>query len=339
MSWFNTEGVGSQFFIWSKTQFVRNLASVPFCEAGEAYSDAFKKVGDLLTQNGFRMENIRPGISTETMAFAEKQFVGRDLIYSDRERALFLNDPCSLAIAIGGDNFISIRSLLSGRAINESFNIASGAEELLDGELEFAYSERFGYLAKDPKDCGSASEISAALFLPALSYPHYRESTIRACTAFGASITPFSVYKDNPGDIYLISYKLPPNRAEGVSVSRFCSLCDKLVQNEKDGIRILFSDKRKLIIDKAWRAFGLISFAKSLCESEFLSLLSDIRLGLAVTDDKSLLPPVGISQLNSLLAYGLNASVVSEAKVCASEEECDEARAIITAKLTSSAKQ
>lgn len=91
---------------------------------------------------------------------------------------------------------------------------------------------------------------------------------------------------------------------------------------------MIFKDKSKLIIDKAWRAYGLLRYAKQMDEAELLRRLSELRLGLATTESKEALPPVTPVLLNSLLAEGLNASVVtSSLPPLQNSEECEEARA------------
>ena len=329
MSWFNTEGNCPHYYIWSKTRYVRNAAKLPFRAADPtALAEVFSTIEGLLTQNGFRKELLSPSRLSEILALAEKQLADADLCDGEGEKALYLNEPCNLTVSVGGKNLISIQSILSGRAVTETQNIAAGAEELIDGEIELAYSEKYGYLSPNPTECGSGTEYSAALFLPALKASGQIESRRLLCQRMGVNLTPLSLHPQNPGDIYVALTRASHRLGEESERRRFEAVCDKLEQNEKAAERMIFKDKSKLIIDKAWRAYGLLRYAKQMDEAELLRRLSELRLGLATTESKEALPPVTPVLLNSLLAEGLNASVVtSSLPPLQNSEECAEARA------------
>ena len=340
MSWFNTEGSCPQYYIWSKTRYIRNISGFPFHpKESDQLAEFNKKMDELLKQNGFRKEVIPKGKTIEVLSLGEKQFADGDFIDTEGERALYLNEPCNLSIAIGGRDMISIQSILSGLAITESMNIAAGAEELLDNNFEIAYSDKYGYLSPDPHKCGSGAELCAALYLPALSAGEQIEKERNSCRELNIGMAPFSLYQQNPGNIYLISQTISANVSETDERQHFDKICQRIVQNEKNCARMIFKNKSKLIIDKAWRAFGTLRYAKQLGEIEFLSLLSDLRLALSLTDDKSLLPPISFITLNYLLAEGLNASVALTIPAGErSEENCLTARADLVSEQIRSAK-
>ncbi|MBQ8409634.1 MAG: hypothetical protein IJY39_12315 [Clostridia bacterium] len=330
MSWYNKEGNCPQYYIWSKTRYIRNLSRIPFgaCAENQQAAEACRSIDALLSQNGFRKEAVPTGRSLEVFALGERQFVDGDFIDAEAERALYLNEPCNLAVAIGGKNLITIQSVLSGRALAESQNIAAGAEELLDGEFEFAYSERLGYLSPDPTECGSGAEFRVALYLPALARSEQIERARSLCQRAGVTLSPLSLHPHNTGDVFLVSKRASTHCCEADERCRLEAICDKLTQNEAAVSRMIFKDKSKLIYDKAWRAFGILRYAREVDEAEFLSLLSDLRLALTHNDGSSPLPPVSFVTLSSLLADGLNASVATAVgSVCRSEEECRTARA------------
>ena len=333
MSWFNTEGKCPHHYVWSKTRYVRNPAKLPFSSTeGEKYAELCDKLDALLTQNGFRKEIIQKGKSPEVCAFAEKQFTDEDFIGRDNQRALYFNEPCNLIVAIGGKNMISIQSILPGCALSETQNIATGAEELIDSEIELAYSEKYGYLSPDPSECGSGTVYSAALYLPALRYTGQIERFRLLCRGAGVELAPFYLEGHGMGDLFTASTKASFFLRESEGRARFEAICEKLVQNEKSTERMIFKDKSKLIIDKAWRAYGVLRYARRMDEAEMLSLLSDIRLALTVVEKTEDLPPVTLVLLNSLLADGLNASVITaKLPLCQNEEECLTSRAALTA--------
>lgn len=327
MSWFTSEGKSPHHVILSQTRYVRNLASTPFPQKADqkVIDRFFEKTEPLLVKNGFRKESLPEGALPEVAAFAEKSFIDRDFICCEGRRALFFNEPCSLAVALGGSDLINIRSLLAGNAISETRNIASGAEALLDREFEFAYSDGLGYISSSPALCGSGVEFSSLLYLPSLKINKNAEEVRYQCAVIGARLFPFIA--DSDSDLYLLSLSPAPFSSETLAAKTFGALISKMIGDEERSERIIFAQRGKLITERAWRAYGILTNARMLSENELLSFSSDLRFALAVCEDTASLPPVKISALNLLLADGLNSSVISSDSKCKSAEDCDCARA------------
>lgn len=336
MSWFTSEGKSSHHVIRSQTRYVRNLADARFSRKAEQklIDSFFDKAEALLVKNGFRKEILPEGALPEVIAFAEKGFIDRDFLRCEGRRSLFFNEPCNLAVSLGGSDLINIRSLLAGNAIAETRNIAAGAEELLDREFEFAYSDTLGYISHNPATCGSGVEFSSLLYLPSLKLNKNAETLRYQCAIIGARLFP--LLTDGDGDLYLLSHSPSPFSSEVHSAQAFSSLITRIVEDEAKAERIIFAEKDKIIIDRAWRAYGVLTNARMLSENEMLSLSSDVRFALAACEDATRLPPVSISALNLLLADGLNSSVIASCRECKSAADCDCARAEIVHKKLSS---
>lgn len=339
MSWFNSEGKSSHHVIRSQTRYVRNLADTRFSKKTESKlaDQFFDKAESLLCKNGFRKEALPDGALPEVISFAEKGFIGRDFLRCEGRRSLFFNEPCSLAVSLGGNDLINICSLLAGNAVSETRNIAASAESLLDREFEFAYTDTIGYISHIPALCGSGVEFSALLYLPSLKINQSAEALRYQCAIIGARLFP--IFSDKEGDLYLLSHSPSAFSNEAHAARAFGSLISKIVADEARAERIIFAERDKIIIDRAWRAYGLMTNARILNEAELLSLSSDIRFALATCEDPASLPPVSIPTLNLLLADGLNSSVVASCRECKSADDCSFARAEIVHKKLSSDSQ
>ena len=335
MSWFTSESKGSHYTVRSQTRYVRNLADSRFHgKADQRQVDQFfEKAETLLAKNGFRKETLPVGALPEVASFAEKGFVDRDFLLCEGKRSLFFNEPCSLAVALGGGDLINIRSLLAGNSIPETRNIAAAAEELLDREFEFAYSETLGYISHSPALCGSGVEFSSLLYLPSLSLKKSSEALRYQCAVIGAHLFP--LMSEKCGDLYLLSHSPAPFSDEVSAARLFGALVSRIVEDEAKSDRIIFAEGDKIIIDRAWRAYGLLTTARIISEAELLSLSSDLRFALAVCENASLLPPVSVTELNLLLAQGLNSSVAAGCRDCKSDADCDLARADAVHKMLS----
>ena len=335
MSWFMTEGKSSLHAIFSRTSYTRNVSGMPFPrKLGEKPLDSItKKIDGILTKNGFRGESISENDALYPLTLAEKGFGDKEFLFSPCKKSIYFNEPCSLSVALGGKDLISISSLLPGLAISDTRNIASGAEELLDKELEFAYDEHVGYYASTPELCGSGTVFSALLFLPAARLVGEISSITSRCSEFGASLLPAFTYPDNPGDMYAVSFS-PSHFANEISAAEgFSALIEGIIAREISLERIIFEENAKIICDGAWRAYAQLLYARRLDERDLISLASAIRFALCMSEGTAKLPPITVKDLNYMLGEGLNSSVAHTKQSCASEEECAEIRAEIISKL------
>ncbi len=332
MSWYNTEGPCSDYVLFSKVRYIRNFATTPFYKNidAKASADHIKRIDALLTQNGFHSEQFGPCTAASLLSLAEKQFVDPDFLPSSDEassaRSVYLNEPCNLIVALGGKNSVSVSSLTSGLSVTEAKNIASGAEELLDREMEFAYSDRLGYLSPSVSLCGSGSMLSAAVFLPSIRLEKNFEKYRRALSGRRISLSPlFS--GENAGDIFILSF-VPSHLAdETASAVFFYDTVKKIFEEESSRLRMLFPEAGRITEETAYRALGTLLYSRRLSENELMSLLSSIRLCLCLAKDKSNDTLPCISKLNYLIAEAQECNVfVSSKEKLSSQDDCDRAR-------------
>ena len=327
MSWYNSQEQQNAHILWSKVRYARNIAALPFLPFADHSADKLdrfsKKLSEIMKVNGFHEHPLQKGACAEALSLAEKQFIDYSFATTTEARSLFFNEPCNLTIFSGGEFHLNIQSLLSGMALSEAHKIASEAEEMLDEELEFAYSDKLGYLASDISLCGSGLELSVCLYLPAARHGSRYGDMKRKVALHGADLSPFLAKYDNAGDLYVLSYIPSPTIDEKKAISNFSWLINDLVNSEISCERIIFANKSTIISDRAWRAFGTLSFATMIDEEELLSLISRIRLSLALDATRADSPPCSLQALNTLTSEGLNGSIALAAgEDCASLDDC-----------------
>ena len=332
MSWFTTEGKHPHHVIFSKTTFVRNLSGMPFTKKmGDKSIDSFfKKADALLSKNGFRSDILSESDPIYPLSLAEKGFIDNGMLTSSPRRAVYFNEPCSLSVSLGGRDLISISSLVSGLAMTETRNIAISAEELLDREFEFAYNEQTGYLSATPSLCGSGAVFSALLFLPALTSQCEIADLRRRCAELGASLEPAFIHRG--GNLYFISHTPSHLCNETHAAEGFSALIEAIIDRETTLEGIIAEGNGRIIVDRAWRAYGQMLYARLLDESDLLTLSSALRFSLAATEGKAKLPPVTVKELNLMLGECLNASITATSG-CNSDEEIATSRAEIVSKM------
>ncbi len=327
MSWYNTQGPDQIYVLFSKVKYIRNLAKQNFCHLidPKRASETYAKIESILQKNGFRGEKLGAKTTNTLLSLAEKHFIDGDLVFCEQIHALYLNEPCNLTVTLGGENCITISSIISGRSVEEAKNIASRAEELLDRELDFAYSENIGYLSPTVSECGSGLCFSSAVYLPSLSLRDSFEETNRELMKKGICLAP--LFSHAKGDIYMLSYSPHYLASEKDSAAFFSSILSYLTEREKKSLSELLSSRYDELLNCAHRALGILLCSDILKESELIQFLSEIRLCHALSESA---PPSlpDMTDLNYLSAEGLSSSIIASSKdACRDSLECDRARA------------
>ncbi len=327
MSWYNTQGQDQDHVLFSKVRYIRNIAKQNFCHLidEKRASETFAKLESILQKNGFRGEKLGTEKTHTLLSLREKQFIESDHVFSGRCRALYLNEPCNLTVALGGDNYITISSIVSGRSVEEAMNIASRAEELFDREIDLAYSESIGYLSPVSSDSGSGVCFSSALYLPSLKSCGC-DSQLRGMTA-SVGITLEPMFSEAAGGIYIMSYVPHFLACEKSAASFFANAVSRMIELERKSLSELYSGSKDILYDRARKAMGILLYSDILSESELIKYLSEIRLCLVTSETHPESLP-DIATLNYLCAEGMSSSVIASSKaVCISSLDCDRARA------------
>lgn len=317
------EGAKSGFVISSSVCYVRNFAA-DGCFGYKDRSAVEKLYSDVdlcLVKNGFAKETLGNDPKRALVALCERGLVPPAEAVSDNARAVYLNEPCNIAVSLGGRNNIAILSRVSGDGVKEAYKLASAAEELLDGSVEFAYSERFGYISADVGGVGSGMTLSAVLFLPA------EESVpLLGCAAarVGAELLPLHKSSARSSE-YSLRYTPSIGEDEADAVEMFASLLHRMIEEEKTAYSIIFDPLRKTITESARRALGILKYAGALTEDETLGFCADVRRAICLDGECAVLE-AETGELNAIVALA-GSFCVTVAESCTTGEECDIKRA------------
>jgi protein-arginine kinase len=179
----------------------------------------------------------------------------------------------------------------------------------------------------------SGAEFTALLYLPSLRLCGSTEALRQRLLRSNAELFPF-LKNGSAADLYILSHTPSHTCDEQLSAEAFGALLMRIVEEESAAERIIFSSSSKIMTDKAWRAYGALLYARDLTALDMLSLCSSVRIALACHDGKDAkLPPVSTVLLNTILARGLDCSVITETGICRSRDECCSRRAELVSNL------
>jgi len=303
--WLRGEGPESDIVISSRVRLARNVARFPFLTRADDSTrdeihDAIRNALDAqgMGVNGYGYVDLNRQRDELTSRFLlERHLISRELANGSGGRGVLFNRTEMLSVMVNEEDHLRIQAIRAGFQVHEAFGDLRPFDERLEEALEFAYSDRFGYLTACPTNVGTGMRASVMLHLPALVFTRQIDKVFAAVTKINLAVRGF--YGEGTqasGDFYQISNQV----TLGVSETQILDLLGRLVPQiltyEREVREHLLDHERLQLEDRIWRAFGTLRVARSISSDETMDLLSSVRLGVNL----GILRDVNIGTVNEL---------------------------------------
>lgn len=186
-----------------------------------------------------------------------------------------------LSIMVNEEDHLRIQSIQPGFGVRESWRLISQLDDELSENLEYAFSDQYGYLTSCPTNTGSGLRVSIFVHLPALAMSGRAEQVVHELAPSEIAIRGF--YGEGTeviGNIFQISNQPTLGRPETEIISRLEAIGQRLLELERQTREQLQHGQKLILEDQVFRALGILQNARVLSSVEFLTLLSTLRLGL-----------------------------------------------------------
>jgi protein arginine kinase len=304
MSVWDIAGPGNNIVISSRVRIARNISGMPFPPAmtgpqGDAVAQRI--VGAVQNSAGmqnFRYIQLRLLDETGRLELLERHLASADLLKNPEAGALLLSEDETLALMINEEDHLRIQALLPGSQIVQAAEKALGAEELLEKHVPFAFDKSLGYLTSCPTNVGTGMRASVMVHLPALKLIGMLKILLDSVMKAGLAVR--GIYGEGSealGDMFQVSNQITLGVTEDDIAATIKAVCEQIMEKEQAARDVLVQNKRLEIEDKLYRSWGLLKYARSVNSKEFMQLLSDVRLAVAL----GFISDVGQTDLNRLM--------------------------------------
>lgn len=290
--WLRGSGPHSEIVISSRVRLARNLAGFPFVgHAGarqrwEILDRCRTEVMRGRLGDGLIWVDLPKSTSLDRQLLVERHLISRQHAAAGSElpRAVAIGADETFAIMVNEEDHLRIQVLRSGMQLAEAFDQINQIDDLLEETLDFAYSQRFGYLTACPTNVGTGIRVSVMLHLPALRLTGEIEKVRRAARDMHLAVRGlFGEGSEALGDLYQVSNQTTLGRSEQEFVVDFQqTVVPQIIAYEQQARQALMRQREAQLDDKIWRAWALLTHARMLGTEEVLSLLSHLRLGVNV---------------------------------------------------------
>ena len=269
----------------TRVRLARNIKGKPFVNNSslamqkELEQSVIKKISQSGEYSVMTMDSIS---ELERQMLFQSHQISRELAANTQSGAVCLKKDSRVSVMINEEDHIRIQAISDGFSLEESLEQAvQAAQELQQMGLEFARDANLGYLTCCPTDLGTGMRASAMVHLPAIALTKRMQTVAENMSKLGITIRGmFGEGSEAKGDIYQISNRITLGNTRNEIVRLVKETCEQLIKSETEIREALKNNS--YIADRICRAYGVLTNARLLSRDEFMSLFSDIKLGIGM---------------------------------------------------------
>ena len=285
--WLRADGPHHDIVISSRVRLARNLRDLPFPGWAKkadriAILEQLKpQVQALPDMHDAFAEYLQDLTALEKQVLVERHLISREHAAKGVGSAVVMNRSQTLSIMINEEDHLRMQAIRCGFQLKNAYKLINKADSALEGSLDFAYSEKLGYLTACPTNVGTGMRASAMLHLPALVLSETINQVIQSVNKIGLAVRGlYGEGTEAMGNLFQISNQTTLGEREDEIITRLGKVIDTVVGHEKAAREKLLAEKRTMLVDQIGRAYGILSHAYSMNSKEALNFLSFVRLGV-----------------------------------------------------------
>jgi protein arginine kinase len=304
LQWSDTSAEHHGIVVSCRIRLARNLATLPFPSC--AHKDELLQIIDFTQQKlkNIKSHNLLHFLRNSELSELEKLFlmerhlVSPDWIKLKQPAAVSFSNDEITSMMLNEEDHLRIQVLQPGLELHKAWELISQLDDNLGRQLNFAFSDRFGYLTACPTNTGTGMRVSATFNLVGLALTEKMDSILK--DKFSNEIEIRGFYGEGTevmGNIFQVSNRVTLGRSEESILERFLLHANQLIEMEEAARNDLVQKNRTLLEDKIFRARAILGSARILNTVECIQLINYLRIGVEL----NLLTGLSGELLNDLL--------------------------------------
>ncbi len=313
--WYQKSGTQGDVVISTRVRLARNLSSVPFPAglSAERRNEVTQRTREALKESDragdydfLEMENME---TRDALSMVERHLISPEFSKCDKGSAMLLKKDESVSVMINEEDHLRIQVMRPGLDLDEAYKIADEIDTLLDEKLKFAFDDRLGYLTQCPSNLGTGMRASIMLHLPALHERGAIQQLANTVSKLGLTIRGLYGEGSKPeGAIYQLSNQVTLGISEQAAIENLKGIAAQIIREERAGREQLRRNPR--FEDMVWRSLGLLQTARLLSHDEFMTLISNLRVGVAL----GIVEGISLDTLSGLISDAQPATIMAAAR-------------------------
>ena len=302
--WLDNSGPLCDIVISSRIRLARNVSGYLFHGHAdeEQHTEVYKLICDRIMSTQLKEDLCCvdlcdiPELSRQLLR--ERHLVSQRLADGEGARGVALATDESLSLMINEEDHLRVQVLASGLQLMEQYDRIERIDDMIEQQLQFAFSPEYGYLTACPTNVGTGIRVSVMLHLPALKMAGQIQKVFRAAQDMRLAVRGlFGEGSEPVGDFYQLSNQTTLGKSEKQIINELVgNAVEPVVRYERRARDELLKQRGNVMVDKVFRALGVLRHARLISSEETMYMLSYVRLGInlgRITD-------VTIDQVNTL---------------------------------------
>ena len=271
--------------ISSCVKFARNFKNIPFpnklCDFESATSIS-KAVFEILGED-FEFRSLKNMSGLLCLKLFESDIITKDLIGNKDISGYAISPDGSIVIMTNEEDHIREQCVLDGLNLVGCFQKLSKIDNMILNKVDVAFSSELGFLTACPMNIGTGMRALVTMFLPALTLNGTISSLIESLGQSGIVVK--KVYNEDSayqGYFYQFSNKFTLGMSEKDIIELVDKTVKKVCEMEEFARDSLKKSQKDVIIDMAYRAYGVLTNSYTISLQEATELLSKIRFAIAI---------------------------------------------------------
>lgn len=233
---------------------------------------------------------------TQAVSLVEQHLISPEFVSNTKGKTLLLSKDRSISIMLNEEDHIRLQVIKSGLCLDEAYTIADELDNKLSQKLNFAFSEKLGYLTQCPTNLGTGMRASVMLHLPALQKTRAVQRISSNLSKLGLTIRGIYGESSEPaGAMYQLSNQVSLGISERSAIDNLKNITNQLATQEIKARERILSDIE--IVDTICRSLGILKTARLINHNEAMNLLSNLRLGVS----QKLLESLSVDSIDKLI--------------------------------------
>jgi len=290
--WMQGRGPDCDVVISTRIRLARNVSGHTFCNS--AKESELQRITEIVgnaavnvsERDGTYLRNISvikvkdlDAIGREFLV--ERHLISRDLAEGNGTGEVIIGEKQMVSLMLNEEDHVRLQIINSGLQLRQSWEIISAIDDDLGQEIDYAFSDNWGYLTACPTNVGTGLRVSVMLHIPALAATREGNRVLSSISDMGYAVR--GMYGEGShatGAFYQISNEATLGQSEEEIVNRIRSLTRQITNRERIERRLLIEKNGVRAEDKIFRSYGTLMNARLISSREALKLLSWVSLGV-----------------------------------------------------------
>ncbi|MDO5582261.1 MAG: protein arginine kinase [Planctomycetia bacterium] len=318
-------GDDTDIVISSRIRLARNINGYPFVnraseeELKDLQDMVIREAGKVFRSSSVFYADLRSCSDLDRNFLLERQLISKELAYSELPCAAVIDQKETFSIMINEEDHLRIQTMVSGFELKNLWKTINKLDDRLEKVFSYAFDSKLGYLTACPSNLGTGIRVSVMLHLPGLVETGEVEKVLQGIRTIHLTVRGLFGEGTSPlGEFFQISNQTTLGRCEEELINEICDIVPEIIEYERRAQSYLLENNHEKLLDKCFRALGILQTARTISIEEALEHLSSIRLGIHL----KLIEDVSCSDINDLFLHIQSAHLMKkEGKRLTEDEE------------------